>query len=107
MPAKLCENMRKSCMLGRADANRQASVLFDGRLESATIMQGWGGAEGTLGAGKEQWCETKCTRGRRGGGYNAMSVVQLTLLKVRAAAQEDLSQGSQLHTHSYKYLIEI
>ena len=42
MPAKLCENMRKSCMLGRADANRQASVLFDGRLESATIMQGWG-----------------------------------------------------------------
>ena len=42
-----------------------------------------------------------------GGGYNAMSVVQLTLLKVRAAAQEDLSQGSQLHTHSYTYLIEI
>ena len=42
-----------------------------------------------------------------GGGYNAMSVVQVTLLKVRAAAQEDLSQGSQLHTHSYTYLIEI
>ena len=42
MPAKLCENMRRSCMLGRADANRQASVLFDGRLESATIMQGRG-----------------------------------------------------------------
>ena len=40
--AKLCENMRKSCVLGRADANRQASVLFDGWLESATIMQGWG-----------------------------------------------------------------
>ena len=49
MPAKLCENMCRSCMLGRADANRQASVLFDGRLESATIMQGLGGRRGHVG----------------------------------------------------------
>ena len=90
--------------LRRADANRLASVLFDGRLESATIMQGWG-------AQRARWVQGRSSGVKQsapeGGGYNAMSVVQLTLLKVRAAAQEDLSQGSQLHTHSYTYLIEI